>query len=213
MSITSRQAKALDLKARKVFGISTLALMENAGACVADEAMRLGRRKIAVFCGKGNNAGDGFVAVRHLLAKGIKPDIFLIAPAAGVHAEARVNLNILRKLRQRICQVNEKQIPLVRRTISRYGLIIDALLGVGLSGPVKGVYADVIHLINCSRAYVMAVDVPSGLDATTGRALGCCVQADLTVTFMAKKKGMLKTQGPAACGRIIVKDIGLPLTR
>jgi len=210
--LTAEQARAIDIKAKEVFGISTLVLMENAGRTIAREAMRVlrGRRSVAIFCGKGNNAGDGFVAGRHLLIRGIKPEIFLAVSVADVEKEARINLEILLKLKQRIIEVKEESLDLVKRKIAKYNLIIDALLGVGLSGEVRGIYRDLIGIINDSGSYILSVDIPSGLDATSGRILGCCIRANETVTFAAKKRGMVLGEGAKYCGRVVVKDLGIP---
>lgn len=167
--------------------------------------------RCATFCGKGNNGGDGFVMVRHLLAAGIKPDIFLAGDINDVENEARVNLEILLKLRQKVIEVGEENLDLIKNKISKYTLIIDALLGVGLTGEVRGIFRDLIGIINLSQAYILSVDIPSGLDATTGKVLGCCVKADKTVTFVAKKQGMVLGEGPKYCGRVAVKDLGIPL--
>jgi NAD(P)H-hydrate epimerase len=209
--LTAKTAKLLDLEAKEKLGISTLILMENAGRAVAQEATKVfrGKKKIAVFCGKGNNGGDGFVAARHLLAQGIKPDIFLAGGISQVENEAKTNLAILLKLKTKITQVSERNLSSIKT--SKYGLIIDALLGVGLSGEVRGIYKDLISLINSSQAYKLCVDIPSGLDTTTGKILGCCVKADKTITFVAKKRGMVVGDGPRYCGKVIVADLGIPL--
>lgn len=211
--LTAKQAKAIDEKARSEFGISTLVLMENAGRSVAEEALKSLKDKgrIAIFCGKGNNGGDGLVAARHLLTHNINPEIFLAANFKEVQKEARINLDILLRLGQKIIQLSKQKLPLIKKNIAKYDLIIDALLGVGLKGSVQGIYKDLIRIINSSRAYVLAVDIPSGLDATSGRALGSCVKADETITFVAKKRGMILGNGPQFCGRIVVKDLGIPL--
>ncbi len=212
--LTAAQAKELDVKLKDRLGINTLILMENAGRAVAEEAFKMLRQKkqpVAVFCGKGNNGGDGFVAARHLLAQGIKPDIFLAGKISGVRNEARVNLDIARKLKQRVLEIEERRLPLVKSKIPKYALIIDALLGVGLKGEIRGIYRDLIGVINAAQGAVLSVDIPSGLDATSGKVLGCCVEADKTVTFMAKKRGMVFGAGPGYCGEIIVRQLGAPL--
>jgi NAD(P)H-hydrate epimerase len=211
--LTTKSAKAIDLKAKDIFGISTFVLMENAGRTVAEEAVKMlrGKKSVVIFCGKGNNGGDGFVAARHLLTWGIKPDIFLAGKIKNVENEARINLEILLRLKQKIIEVEEENLYMVKNRISKYYLIIDALFGVGLAGEVRDVYRDLIGIINTSRAYILAVDIPSGLDATSGKVLGCCVKADKTVTFVAKKRGMILGDGPKFCGMIVVKDLGIPL--
>ena len=212
--ITSQEAKQLDTKANDKFGISTLILMENAGRAVAQEIIKILKakpKKIVIFCGKGNNGRDGFVSARHLLAHSIKPYIFLAGRINKVCKEARVNLEILLKLKQNIIEVDEENLTLVKNSISEYDLIIDALLGVGLSGEVRGIFRDLIGIVNSSKAYVLSVDIPSGLDATQGKVLGCCVKADKTVTFVAKKRGMVLGEGRKFCGRVVVRDLGIPL--
>jgi len=213
-SLTARQSRDIDIKARETLGIPTLVLMENAGRGVSEEAIKILRRKkkkVAIFCGKGNNGADGFVTARHLLTQGIKADIYLSGSIAEVENEARPNLEILLKLKQRVREVEEANLHLVKSKISGYGLIIDALLGVGLAGEVRGIYRDLIGIINNSRAYILSVDIPSGLDATTGKVLGCCVKADETITFIAKKRGMVCGDGPKYCGKIIVRDLGIAI--
>lgn len=213
-TISCLEAKALDIEAREKFGISTLVLMENAGRAVTCEAIKIVKnrhKKVAIFCGKGNNGGDGFVVARHLLVKGIKPDIFLAGRISDTEKEARTNLEILLKLGQKISEVEEENLYLVKQKIAKYNLVIDALLGVGLEGEVRGVFRDLIGIINTSKAHILSVDIPSGLEATTGKVLGCCVKADKTVTFVAKKRGMVLGEGPKYCGKVVVKDLGIPL--
>jgi len=212
--LTAIQVKKLDLKAREKFGIPALLLMENAGRAISDEVLKIiaGRKvKVAIFCGKGNNGGDGFCAARHLFTKGINADIYLCGNANWVKGEAKTNLDILLKLKRNIFEINQDNLKRVKRRISRYSLVIDALLGVGLKGEVTGIIAEIIKMINAAKAYVLSVDIPSGLDATTGKILGVSVEADKTVTFVSKKMGMVKGQGKGFCGETIVIDIGLPL--
>jgi NAD(P)H-hydrate epimerase len=187
--------------------------MENAGRQVAQEALKMLHRgkRVVIFCGKGNNGGDGFVAARHLLVKGIRPDIFLAGKINAVENEARQNLDILLRLKTKIIEVAGENLYLLKNRVLRYNLIIDALLGIGLSGEVRGILKDLIGIINLSKAKVLSIDIPSGLDATTGRALGCCVKADRTVTFVARKRGMIKGEGPKNCGRVVVRDLGISL--
>lgn len=211
--INGRQAKRIDVKAKVQFGVSTLILMENAGRSIAEEAIKaLGRKKaVVIFCGKGNNGADGLVAARHLLACGIVPRIFLVGRIHDIESEARINLGILLKLKQNIVEVNRRNLKAISRELKRCNLIIDALLGIGLKGKVRGIFKDLIELINLSKRYVLSVDLPSGLDATSGEVLGCCVKADKTVTFVAKKRGMILGNGLRYCGRVVVKNLGIPL--
>lgn len=207
-TINIKKARSLDEKATKDIGISTLVLMENAGRSVAEEIIKLNKEKVAIFCGKGNNGGDGFVCARHLLCRGVKPELFLLGKVEEVKNEAKINLDILLNLKQKILEVNERNLRKVK--FKNYDLIVDAIFGIGLKGEITGVYKEVIDLINSSGAYIVSIDIPSGLDADIGEIIGSCIKANRTITFLAVKKGMLIKEGPKYCGKIIVKDLGFP---
>jgi len=212
--ITTKQAKAVDRRAQEEFGISTLVLMENAGRAVMEEALKIlksSQGKVAVFCGLGNNGGDGFCAARHLLTAGFKPDVYLAGKITDVGNEAKINLNILLRLKQKITEIKPRNLSLLKKRIERSSLIIDALLGVGARGQIRPGYQKVIDIISSSDIYVLSVDIPSGLDATTGKVLGRCIKADKTVTFVAKKRGMVYAEGRKHCGKVLVRTIGIPL--
>ena len=212
--LTAEQAKALDKKALEKFGLSTLVLMENAGRALMEEALKIlksNHGKLAIFCGMGNNGGDGFCAARHLLVEGLKPDVYLAGKINDVKDEAKFNLSILLRLKQKVTEINPRNLCLLSKRIKKFNLIIDALLGVGARGQIRPVYQQVIDIINVSGVYVLAVDIPSGLDATTGKTLGRCIKADQTVTFIYKKRGMVYGDGRKYCGKILVRDIGVRL--
>ena len=124
--ITAHEAKNIDFKARDSLGIPTLVLMENAGRQVAQEALKMLHRgkRVVIFCGKGNNGGDGFVAARHLLVKGIRPDIFLAGKINAVENEARQNLDILLRLKTKIIEVAGENLYLLKNRVLRYNLKI-----------------------------------------------------------------------------------------
>lgn len=212
-TITASQARKMDSRIRETFGIPALLLMENAGRSVADEALKkiCRRDKAAVFCGKGNNGADGFVAARHLISRGIKTEVFLAVRKNVIKGEAALNLKALLSAGCAVREVNSANLESVAKNIKKYRMIIDALLGTGLEGEVSPNYAAVINIINASRAFKISVDIPSGLCADTGNVLGACVKADMTVTFLAQKKGMLIKSGPLYCGRTIIKGLGVPL--
>jgi len=212
--LTTAQAKALDKKAQEKFGISNLMLMENAGRAVSEEALKIlqdEQGRVAIFCGTGNNGGDGFCAARHLLVAGIKPDIYFTGRIEDVKNEAKINLDILLRLKQKITQICPGNLCLVKAGIRKYGLIVDALLGVGLKGEIGHIYHELINIINASNIYVLSVDIPSGLDATSGKVLGGCIEADKTVTFIAKKRGMVSSTGRKYCGEVLIRNIGIAL--
>lgn len=212
--LTAARARALDKKALEKFGIPTLVLMENAGREIAQAALKRlsGRlRKVAVFCGGGNNGGDGLCASRHLLTAGIQPEVYLVGKFSGLKRQAKVNLNILLRLKQKITQINPANLGLLSKRIGKSTLIIDALLGVGVKGKIRPVYQQVIDVINASGGYVISVDIPSGLEATSGKVPGRCIRADQTVTLVAKKRGMVYGEGRKYCGKVSIKSIGAPL--
>jgi len=212
-SVTAKQIQKLDDKAINTYGVPSVALMENAGRGVAHEIMKTFHRRkcrrVCVLCGPGNNSGDGFVAARHLINAGVKTDILLFGRPTKLKADAKTNYTILKKCGYPVRQVNK----LDARTftmIRKAGVIVDALFGVGLNREIKGVFADVINEVNRGKQYVFAVDVPSGLDATTGKIYGVCLKADKTVTFTFAKTGFYKEEGPKCAGKISVIDIGIP---
>lgn len=213
-ALTALQMREIDRRAIEELGIPALCLMENAGKAVADEAFRmlqarrrgLSRRNICIVCGSGNNGGDGLVAARHLLNKGAKVSVFLVGSVVAASPEFTVNYHIARRLKIPIFKPDTRGLGILRGA----ALIIDALFGVGLSRPVEGAYRTVIQATNDSGVPVLAVDVPSGLDATTGRMRGECVKASVTVTLAYPKKGLSVGAGPRCSGRVVVADIGIP---
>jgi hydroxyethylthiazole kinase-like uncharacterized protein yjeF len=207
-SISVSQAQVFDRLAQEKFGISSLILMENAGRNVAEEALKMlrGKKKVAIVCGVGNNGGDGLVAARHLLNAGINVKVYLAGKISKLKPDPKINLNILKKMRQKVKIVKYlKDI----KGIGKANLIVDAIFGIGLKSEVRKPISDIIRYLNQSKKPILSVDVPSGLDADTGRVLGAVVKSNRTVTFVAAKKGFSKVEGPRFCGKIIVRDIGI----
>ncbi len=208
-----KQTQRLDQETIEKIGIPSCILMENAGSAVAREAVRMLSRKktkrAVVVCGVGNNAGDGFVAARHLIDNGIPTNVFCLGRPGTLKEDAARNYSILRKLR---CP------PVIKKRLDKEmagalevaDVIIDAVFGVGLNRPVEEPFLSVIEAMNASRKKIIAVDVPSGLDADTGRTYGSCVKAFVTVTFCLIKRGFLKGEGPRCVGRLVTADIGIP---
>ena len=208
--VTAQEMGTIDRRAIHEFGISAACLMENAGRMVADEAVKMVRRRrtkcVCVVCGNGNNGGDGFVAARHLLNKGAKVIVLFNGGVSHLSSEAAVNYRAVRKLKIPFFGFD----PNGFRRMRKSDLILDALFGVGLSRPVEGRPRAVIEAMNDAGVPVLAFDIPSGLDATTGKALGICVNAALTVTLAYPKKGLFIADGPRYSGRVVVADIGIP---
>jgi NAD(P)H-hydrate epimerase len=183
-------------------GTPSLTLMENAGRAVADDAagMARGGASIAVLCGPGNNGGDGFVAARHLRAAGFDVRLALLGTPADLKGDAAAMAR----------EWGEGVATLSPQAIEGADLVVDALFGAGLARPLSGTAAAVVEAVNASGVPVLAVDVPSGLDGTTGEAGGPVVRAVRTITFFRRKPGHVLLPGRALCGGVVVADIGIP---
>lgn len=211
-SVTSQQMKALDEKAIHEYGIPSLLLMENAGRGIAELIFNAFRgRRVIVFCGKGNNGGDGLVAARHLSNRGFDVSVLLFTDPSALKNDPAVNEQIIRKMNIPCSIVAGGHEPVdYRSRLDRVDIVVDALFGVGLDKPLTGVYRDAVEAINQSGRNVVAVDVPSGLDSDTGAVLGVAVKASITATLACPKSGLFQGEGPQHAGKICVIDIGLP---
>ncbi len=204
--------RELDRATIQDVGIPGTVLMEIAGrgcAEVAEELLGDASGRVAVVCGKGNNGGDGMVAARHLTSAGHRVDVFLIADPQKLRGDARLNKEILDRLKLPV-QVLEQEDQVTRLDLSGYDVILDAVFGIGLSGDVRGPLGAAIERINAAGVPVVAVDIPSGISSDTGRPLGTAVQAAHTVTFGYPKFGQVIYPGAAYAGDITIVDIGIP---
>ncbi|MBA4130929.1 MAG: bifunctional ADP-dependent NAD(P)H-hydrate dehydratase/NAD(P)H-hydrate epimerase [Hyphomicrobium sp.] len=185
-------------------GVPSLTLMENAGRAVADAAMTMVKpgSRVAVLCGPGNNGGDGLVAARLLKRASYDVRLHLLGDKAALKGDAA----------EMARWWDGPVRPMEPHTLESMHLIIDALFGAGLTRPLDGLAAKIVAAINESGLPVLAVDVPSGLDGTTGTATGPVVQATRTVTFFRKKPAHLLLPGRALCGETVLSDIGIPAT-
>jgi len=213
--LTAEEMQNLDQKAINGLGIPGVVLMENAGLQVVQAIYSIigdpRGRKITVFAGKGNNGGDGFVVARHLLNAGAEVKVFLFADIKDIAGDAKVNLNILQYMGHKVYPIiNPNSINIVKLAMAYTDLNVDAIFGTGFNGAVPEHYANVIELINSSGKPVVAVDIPSGLEANTGKVHGQCVRATQTVTFAHAKIGLLVQQGPEYVGKLTVADISIP---
>ena len=187
------------------FAASDPPLMERAGTAVAGIAAKLltdGARPPLIVAGPGNNGGDGFVAARLLRELGHKPLVMFAGEPDRLPADARAAYEQWLAVGGRTQADLPKEAP---------GLVVDALFGIGLTRPIEGRPAEIIAGMNRFGCPVLAVDIPSGLGADHGRALGCAVRADHTVTFIALKPGLLTGDGPDHCGRITVENLSLDI--
>ena len=195
------------------FGVPGLALMENAGAGAARTALaRFGDVEQAlIVCGKGNNGGDGFVVARHLAYAGMDIRIALLCEPQEVRADAGANLNIVKNMGLAMTVATHEDAA--EKVISRatpQTLLVDAILGTGLTGEVRGLSRRTIDLMNASQSPVFAIDIPSGLEADTGRPLGAAVRAAATATFGLPKLGFGSPGAREYTGEVTVIDIGWP---
>ncbi len=183
-------------------GVPGLTLMENAGRAVADEVVRRfpDRETVVVLCGPGNNGGDGFVAARHLKEQGYKVRLGFDGDEARLPEDAAA-------MAKRFAGARE---PLRPDILTGADVVVDALFGAGLARPIEGKLAHLIDSLNASGLPVVAVDVPSGVDGTTGEVRGVAVRAIATVTFFRLKPGHLLLPGRSHCGEVRLADIGIP---
>lgn len=207
--VGSAEMREIDRTAIEALGVPALALMERAGAAVAGAARELARPegRVVVVCGGGNNGGDGYVAARLLRAEGREVRVVALVPPERLSADARA-------VRARAAAA---AVPIDDAAVAvgagKGDVVVDAIFGTGLARAPEGVFADAIAAIDAARlagARVVAVDVPSGLSADTGRPLGPCVRADRTVTFAFSKRGLVLHPGAALAGEVTVADIGIP---
>jgi NAD(P)H-hydrate epimerase len=212
MKVVSGQVMQLmDQRAIGEFGVPGLTLMENAGRACADAILEsygkgAGKRALIV-AGKGNNGGDGFVIARLLRERGWDAQVLLLAASDTVTGDAAANL--ARLAAGSVTCAPEGPAPHAG-LFHGPDLIVDALLGTGVKSEVAGSYGEAIGMINAAGVPVVAVDIPSGVDAANGRVLGRGVRADLTVSFALPKLGNILFPGAGLCGRLVVAEIGMP---
>ncbi len=213
--LTATQMRELDRKAIVEVGLPGVVLMENAGRGAAELLHRhyaqLFPGPVLILAGKGNNGGDGYVMARHLSNWGWQVRTLILASAEAIGGDAAVNLSVLLQLSADIrFAPDEPSLELALAAQGDVRLLVDALFGTGLSAEVRGHYAQAIDWINGSGLPVLAVDIPSGIDATSGQLLGKAVRSDLTVSFACPKLGQVLYPGAECCGRLETLDIGIP---
>jgi len=215
--LTREAVRELDRRAIEEYGIPSLLLMENAGRACAAEAERLlagASGPVLVLCGPGNNGGDGLVIARTLWNRGADVHAVFVGPREKLDAGTRdfaTNLRLWRGLGRTIEALERPgEVALLAPFLARSALVVDALFGTGLARELGEPWRALIRLVNSARRPVLAVDLPSGLDADTGAVLGEAVRATITVTFVARKPGFARGSGPELCGRIAVAEIGVP---
>ena len=210
--VTAEQIKNIDRRAIEEFGIPGPVLMENAAAAVMAEMEKffhgLDGMKVGIICGRGNNGGDGLALARRLNIHGVPVRVALLASFGAVKGDAKINLSILRKMGVEIAQNASSRV--ISDIVSWSDILVDALFGVGLSAPLKGIYAFAVELMNASGRPLVAIDMPTGINADTGDVMGSAVRADLTVTFALPKRGLALYPGAQYAGTVRIADIGIP---
>jgi NAD(P)H-hydrate epimerase len=215
--MTRDEVRAIDAWAINTLGVPGVVLMENAGRSCAElieEKLRDNTDPIVcIFCGTGNNGGDGYVIARHLINNGHRVIVVVCGDPAKIKGDARINLDILERMDQSIEVLNPADDGAADR-IGSYtadaDLLVDGLFGTGLRGQVSDEYKHVIERMNACRCPILAVDIPSGLDCDSGQSLGAAIQAAWTVTFVAVKKGFTSGGAQPYTGEIFVASIGVP---
>ncbi|HEY0590674.1 MAG TPA: NAD(P)H-hydrate dehydratase [Thermoanaerobaculia bacterium] len=211
--LDSDQMRSIDRRATEEYGIASVVLMENAALAAADVVVERfpDAARAAVFCGTGNNGGDGFALARHLANRGLEVGIFLVGDRARIAGDALANLEACDRAGLAVAPVDAAD-GLERAVLfaSRSDLVIDAIFGTGLQRPASGLHAEAILALNALEVPRLALDLPSGLDASTATVPGPAIEAAVTVTFAAPK--IAHVFGPAAeyCGDVVVADISIP---
>lgn len=205
------EMRELDRKAIEEFGIVAELLMENAGQAVYFALLKefgIEGKHFVVFCGLGNNGGDGFVVARKIHSSGGAVEVFVLGDPGRFKGAAKTNADIVSRLPIEVRQIESAEE--VKTEVVHCDCIVDAILGTGLTREVRGLYRDVIELINGSGKTVFSVDIPSGIHGDTGKVMGAAVEADVTVTFGLPKIGNMLFPGYDLGGKLYVSHISFP---
>jgi hydroxyethylthiazole kinase-like uncharacterized protein yjeF len=205
------EMRELDRKAIEEFGIAAELLMENAGQAVYFALLNefgVRDKRFVIFCGLGNNGGDGLVVARKIQSSGGMVKVFILGDPGRFKGAAKTNFDIVSRLPIEVQQIESA--GEVKAEVAHCDCIVDAILGTGLTREVTGLYRDVIELINGSEKPVFSVDIPSGVHGDTGKAMGAAVRADVTVTFGLPKIGNVLFPGYDLGGKLYVSHISFP---
>lgn len=212
--VTVHTMQELDRRAINEHGIPGCQLMENAGRACTERILAACRnltdKRAVILAGKGNNGGDGYVIARHLLTQGWQVLVIILAHQEEIRGDALTMLKMLPEAVLSFCPIEGKLTSQHGADLQQAPLVVDALLGTGLTSDVTGVYREAISLLNAAPGMVVAVDIPSGVHGTSGCIRGQAVKADLTVSFACAKLGQVLYPGALQTGRLEVVDIGIP---
>lgn len=217
IAISSNQMYEIENIGHSKFGMKKVLMMENAGFGVADFIIKkfknkpISKLKILAICGSGNNGGDAMVTARHLTCLGINLKvIFLGDPSSIKTEEALTNFEIISKMNKTIELIMvSKMDTKIKKKILNADIIIDGIFGTGIKGEIQDPHLSVIKLINKSKSYIIAVDIPSGLNPNSGEITSNVIRANTTITFHRIKVGLLNNT--KYTGDLILKKIGIPL--
>jgi len=214
--MTRDEVRAFDSWAINTVGVTGVVLMENAGrSCVElikDKLAGISSPKVCIFCGTGNNGGDGYVIARHLLNSGFRVSVIIVGDRSKIKGDAKINLDILEGLGQPIEQLDLQEAGIPGRVEAFCGdckMVVDGIFGTGLRGQLSDEYKRLIESINAQNCPILAVDIPSGLDCDTGEVLGAAIRATYTVTMAAVKTGFTFSSAAACTGEVFVASIGV----
>jgi len=214
--MTRDEVRAFDAWAINTLGVPGVVLMENAGrSCaelVKDKLKDVADPKVCIFCGTGNNGGDGYVIARHLINGGFDVTVVICGDREKIKGDAKINLDVLERMGRPIERLNPADANLagrVQHLTAGAQVLVDSLFGTGLRGELSDEYRRLIENINACRRPILAVDIPSGLDCDSGRPLGAVIKAAWTVTFVAVKKGFTFADAARYTGEIFVASIGV----
>lgn len=209
--VTAKEMAEIDRTTIEDVGIPGAVLMENAGRKIVSVICRVLAQvrgaNVVILCGKGNNGGDGYVVARYLNNLGAQVKVRMIAEAKELKGDAALNCSILARLDIDMAKFEARQHA---SELQQADVIVDALLGTGVTGALKSGLADIVTLANDSRAMKFAIDLPTGMVADTGAVLGACFNADHTVTMGHLKRGLLFSPGREQAGAVHIADIGFP---
>lgn len=214
--MTRDEVRAFDAWAINTLGIPGMVLMENAGRSCAElvenKLKDVTEPKVCIFCGTGNNGGDGYVIARHLINRGIRVTVVVCGDRNKIKGDAKTNLDILEQMGESIELLNPADRDIageIECFSTGAGIIVDSIFGTGLRGQLSDEYKRLIEGINTCNSRVLAVDIPSGLDCDAGEPLGAAIRAAWTVTFVAVKKGFVSANAAQYTGEIFVASIGI----
>lgn len=222
LTLTREQVREVDRLAIEQLGIPGIVLMENAGRHVTHAVLDLledelhllpNDARVAILCGGGNNGGDGYVVARHLYNAGVAVTVYTVKDPATLTGDAATNYQIIFNIGQSLPLLDTHEFIQNANASAPHHVIVDALLGTGFHGEVREELAAVIEACNAagvSGTRIVAVDIPSGLDCNTGQPSQATVRADLTVTLVAMKTGLVNESAQPHVGQVLVVDIGAP---